>query len=91
VKDNIFSSQGYCGQAEVDANHSTSEMIWMNLKSVDQPGNVFYAVNLVTWTQIVPPLGLAELLGVDEAPVDEKGEEETRRIRYNLWSKYYNL
>lgn len=50
----------------------------MNLKPKDQQGNVFYAVNLVIGTQIVPPSGLAQLLGVNEAQGDVEGEEETR-------------
>ena len=54
----------------------------MNLKPEGQLGNVFYAVNLVIGTRIVPLSGLVELLGVDEAPGDEEGEEETRRLRH---------
>jgi hypothetical protein len=53
-------------------------MIWMNLKPEALLGNVFYAINLAIGTLIVPLLGLAELLRVDEATADEEREEETR-------------
>ena len=82
MKGDIFQTQGYCGQAEVDASRSASGMIWMNLKPEGQLGNVFYAVNLVIGTRIVQPSGLAQQLGVGEAQGDVAGEEETRLLRY---------
>jgi hypothetical protein len=52
-------------------------MIWMNLKPEALHANVFYATILAIGTLLVPNLVLAELLRVEEATVDDEGEEET--------------
>jgi hypothetical protein len=51
-------------------------MIWINLKPVVPQDNVFYATNLATWTDIVPPT--AEEVAEATADGEEEGEGEPR-------------